>query len=78
MAIIFSPDENRAALDELILANRAELAKLRWVHQLHRDLLNSPQDVVSGIEAQAIKTAQAVEWLMEQRDALPASKDIQK
>lgn len=67
MSITITPDEDRLALEQLIAANRAELARLRRLVQLHRDVLNSPAASIAELEAQAIKIAQAVEWLEGQR-----------
>jgi len=63
-------DENIFALDQLISANRAEMARIKWQVQLHRDILNSPAETVTQLEAAAVKTGQAVEWLEKQRDSL--------
>lgn len=66
--IQITPDEDRAALAELLTAWRAELARVRRTLMLHRDVLNSPADAVAGFEAQAIKAAQAIEAIESWRD----------
>lgn len=66
-------DETNTALDQLIAAERMALARLRLQVQLHRDVLNSPADVVTQLEAQAIKSAQAIEWLEAQKAQNSAS-----
>lgn len=63
-------DEHTLALDQLIAANRAELARLKWQVQLHRDILNSPAESVAQLEATAAKSAQAIEWLEAQREKI--------
>ena len=61
-------DENTQALDQLIAAERAALARLKWQVQLHRDILNSPAETVTQLEAGAAKSAQAIEWLEAQHE----------
>lgn len=65
-------DENNAALDQLIAGERMALARVRLQVQLHRDVLNSPADTVTQLEAVAIKSAQAIEWLEAQYEFAPA------
>ena len=69
MSIQITADEDRVALDSLIAGERASLARLRWAVQLHRDVLGSPREYVAELEAQAIKSAQAIEWLEGKRAA---------
>lgn len=63
-------DEDRAALDSLIAGERSSLARLRRAVQLHRDVLNSPREHVAELEAQAVKSAQAIEWMEGERAKL--------
>lgn len=63
-------DENTLALEQLIVAERADLARSKWQVQLHRDILNSPQEMVTQLEARAAKSAQAIEWMEAQREKL--------
>lgn len=60
-------DENALALDQLIQGERQQLARLRWQIQVQRDVLNAPADQVAQIEAAAIKSVQAIEWMEAQR-----------
>lgn len=62
--------ENQQALDSMIAGERIQLAQTRWRIQLHRDVLNSPAEAVAALEAQAMKSAQAIEWMQAQRDSL--------
>jgi hypothetical protein len=68
-------DENTVALDQLIAGERQALARTRWQVQLHRDILNSPAETLTQVEAAAMKSAQAIEWLEAQREKMstPAS-----
>jgi hypothetical protein len=63
-------DENMFALDQLLSGEREQLARIRWQIQIHRDVLNSPGGTIVALEAQAIKSAQAIEWMEAQRQAL--------
>lgn len=67
-------EENMFALEQLIAGHRAELARLKWQVQLHRDILNSPAETVTNAEATAAKSAQAIEWLEAQREKILAPK----
>jgi hypothetical protein len=71
-------DENMTALDQLLGGERAQLARIRWQIQLHRDVLNSPGDTITALEAQAIKSGQAIEWMETQRQALSDAALIEK
>lgn len=75
MAIIITPDEDLAALESLIATSRAELARQRRALQLHRDILGSPAEHVTRLELDALKCAQAVEWLEAQRAAVQGGQD---
>ena len=68
--ITITADEDRAALDLMIAAERGSLARLRRAVQLHRDVLNSPREHVAEMEAQAVKSAQAIEWMEGERAKL--------
>lgn len=68
-------DENNVALDQLIAGERLALARVKFQVQLHRDVLNSPAETVTALEAQAIKSAQAIEWLEARRDAVVAQSE---
>ena len=63
-------DENTQALDQLIAAERQALARIKFQVQLHRDILNSPAETLTHLEASAAKGAQAVEWLEAQRETI--------
>jgi len=68
-------DETTTALDQLIGGERIVLARVRWLIQLHRDVLLSPQAQITEYEAQATKSAQAIEWMEAQRAALVSQKE---
>lgn len=63
-------EENIRALDQLIEGERLGLARARWQLQLHRDVLNSPAETVTALEAAAMKSASAIEWMESQRARL--------
>lgn len=65
--ITLSTDENMTALDQMIAADRVALARLRYQLNVHRDILQSPAATITELEAQAIRTAQVVEYLEQQR-----------
>lgn len=60
-------EENALALDQLIQGERQALARLRWQVQIRRDVLNAPAAEVAELEANAIRSAQAIEWMEAQR-----------
>lgn len=70
MTIQITPEEDRAALDELIRELRHLLAKNRHMVRLHRDIYNSPAEQVAALEADGAKYLMALEDLERQRAAL--------
>lgn len=62
-----TPEENALALDQLIAGERAQLARLRWQIQVQRDVLNGPADQIAQLEAAAIRSVQAIEWMEAQK-----------
>jgi len=60
--IRITPEEDRAALLELIAGERHQLAKLRCFIAFQRDVLNAPADHYADSEAAAMRCVQAIEW----------------
>lgn len=60
-------EENALALDQLMAGERLGLARLRYQIHVQRDVLNAPADQIAQLEAAAIKSVAAIEWMEGQR-----------
>jgi len=64
--IQITPEEDRAALLELIAGERHQLAKLRRFIAFQRDVLKAPTDRYAESEAAAEGCIDAIEWYQSQ------------
>jgi len=71
--ITLTPADNLAAIDRLLAAWRVSLADARWSVQVHRDVLNSPAEHVTALEAQAIQASKAIAYLEGERAKLAST-----
>jgi len=62
--------EEFQAVERAIAAWLAALHDAKLAVRLHRDVLNSPAETLTSLEAQAMRALKAVEWLNAQRQQL--------
>jgi len=72
MSTTLTTADNLAAIERLLSAWRVSLADARWSIQVHRDVLNSPAEHVTALEAQAINATKAIDFLEAERAKLTA------
>ena len=68
-----TPAEDLAAIDDILAAERAALARVKRQIAVHRLVLQSPDATITELEAQAIKIVSVVEYLETERATLTAA-----